>query len=186
MKFKTLFAAAALVGTMSSFASCFDTYQDQRKDVENFISNSNLKQASIEGLALASTTNVIVISALSGGVGGPLVSTAAGAGLITSLYLADAYINMRVEDGVEEAMAKRYLLESSLALLREAKLGNGPLLQDAIVGINRTVSTEISLKDLADKINDQSNNRLYCQNPEVVMSPAGILNSAIDSLKANL
>lgn len=185
MKFKTLFTAAALLGTLSSFASCFDTYQDQRKEVENFIASSNYKQAVVEGLAVASTTNVIVIGALSGS-GGPLVSTAAGAGLITSLYLADVYINMRVEDGVEEALAKRYLLESSLALLREAKLGNGPLLQDAIVGVNRTVSTEISLKDLADKINEQSNNRLYCQNPEVVMSPAGILTSAIDSLKANL
>lgn len=185
MKFKTLLTAAALLGTMSSFASCFDIYKDQHKEVEKFIANSNSQQAMIEGMALSSTTNVIVIGALSG-AGGPLVSTAAGAGLITSLYLANIYIDMRLEDGVEEALAKKHLLESSLALLREAKLGNGPLLQEAIVGINRTVSTEISLKDLADKINEQNANRLYCQNTEVVMSPAGILTSAIDSLKANL
>lgn len=186
MKFKTLITATALLGVMSAQASCFKDYQNQLSDVNTFIKESNYRQAMTEGLGLATTTNVLVIGALSGGVGGPLVSTAAGAGLIASLYMASTYIDLRAEDGVNEALAKRSLLESSLGLLREAKVGNGPILQDAILGVNRSISTSISLKDLADKINEQSSARVYCQNSEQVMSPAGILTSAINELKAEL
>ncbi|MCM2351551.1 MAG: hypothetical protein NDI69_16125 [Bacteriovoracaceae bacterium] len=186
MKFKAILATTVLFGTLAAQASCFNAYQDQLSEVNTHIKNSNHSQAIKEGIALASTTNVIVISALSGGAGGPLVSTAAGAGLISSLYLASTYIDLRIEDGVEQALAKRSLLESSLSLLRQAKLGNGPLLQEAIVGVNRSVSTSISLKDLADKINEQSAERQYCQNSDQVMSPAGILTTAINELKAEL
>ncbi len=185
MKFKTLLTATILLSSLAVNASCFKTYQDELGNVNNYIKNSNFDQAKKEGLGLATTTNVIVIASLSG-AGGPLVSTAAGAGLIASLYLASTYIDLRTEDGVDEALAKKSLLESSLALLREAKLGNGPLLQEAIVGVNRSVSTAISLKDLSEKINEQSIERAYCQDPDQVMSPAGILKTAIDELKAEL
>ncbi|MFP5387466.1 MAG: hypothetical protein ACLGHN_15415 [Bacteriovoracia bacterium] len=183
MKFKAFLAATLLIGSVMANASCFNVYQDHLKDTNTYIKNSNLSQARKEAFALMTTTNVIVISALSGGAGGPLVSTAAGAGLIASIYMGSTYIDLRVENGVDEALARKSLLESSLGLLREAKIGNGPMLQDAIVGINRSVSTSISLKDLADKINKQSNDRMYCENTEEVMSPAGILKTAIDELK---
>lgn len=185
MRFKHLIAGSLLIASTLSQASCFNIYKDNLTQVNDFIKKSNHRQAMYEAGGLATTTNVIVIASLAG-TGGPLVSTAAGAGMIASLYLASTYIDLRVEDGVEEAFAKKSLLESSLNLLKQAKLGNGPLLQDAIVGINRSVSTAISLKDLADKIDKQSNERIYCQNPEEVMSPAGILKTAIEELKTEL
>lgn len=186
MNFKTLIAGLVLSTTMLAEASCFKTYQENLSEVNTYIKNSNLDRARYEGYALMTTTNVLVISALSGGAGGPLVSTAAGAGMIASIYLGSTYIQLRVQDGVEEAMARKALLESSLSLLREAKVGNGPVLQDAIYGINRTVSTSISLKNLADKINEQSENRVYCRSNDEIMSPSGILKTAIDELKSGI
>ena len=182
---KLLIAGSFLIASTLTQASCFNVYKDNLVQVEDFIQKSNHKQVLIEAGALATTTNAIVIAGLAG-TGGPLVSTAAGAGMIASLYLASTYIDLRTDDNVEEAFAKKSLLESSLNLLKQAKLGNGPLLQDAIVGINRSVSTSISLKDLAEKIDQQSNERIYCQNSEEVMSPAGILKTAIEELKTEL
>lgn len=183
MKFKALILGTLLLGSSLANASCFKTYQDSLAETQSWIKNSNADRAMYEAGALATTTNVLVISALSGGAGGPLVSTAAGAGLIASLYMASTYINLREQDGVDEARAKEALLKNSIALLKEAKIGNGPILQDAIIGINRTISTSISLKNLADKINDQSDRLVYCQNTDQLMSSAGILQSAIDELK---
>lgn len=185
MRSKLFMAASFLIVSTFVQASCYNDYKDNLVQVEDYIKKSNHKQVLYEAGALATTTNIIVIASLSG-TGGPLVSTAAGAGMIASLYLASTYIDLRTEDGVDEAFAKKSLLESSLNLLKQAKLGNGPLLQEAIVGINRSVSTSISLKDLAEMINKQSSDRIYCQNPDEVMSPAGILKTAIEELKSEL
>lgn len=183
MKFKALLLGTLILGSSLANASCFKTYQENLAETKTWIKNSNYDRAMYEAGVLATSTNLVVISALAGGPGGPLISTAAAGGLVASLYLASTYIDLRQEDGVEEALAKEALLSNSIALLKEAKIGNGPILQDAIIGINRSISTSISLKNLADKINEQSERRVYCQNPEQVMSPAGILQAAIDELK---
>lgn len=185
MKIKALLTGIILSSSMLAQASCFNTYQENLVEVENHIKSSNYQQAKYEAFGLATTSNVLVLAALSG-TGGPLVSTAAGAGMIASLYLASTYIDLRIDNGVEEALAKKALLESSLSLLREARVGNGPVLQDATVGINRTVSTAISLKNLADKINEQNARNVYCQSADQIMSPAGMLKTAIDELKSEL
>lgn len=185
MKLKALLTGIILSSSMLAQASCFNTYQENLVEVENHIKNSNYQQAKYEAYGLATTSNVLVLATLSG-TGGPLVSTAAGAGMIASLYLAATYIDLRVDNGVEEALAKKALLESSLSLLREARVGNGPVLQDATVGINQTVSTAISLKNLADKINEQNARNAYCQNADQIMSPAGMLKTAIDELKSEI
>jgi hypothetical protein len=183
MKFKALFLGVSLIVSSLVNASCFKTYQDNLAETKTWIKNSNYDEVMYQSGVLATSTNLVVISTLAGGPGGPLISTAAAGGLIASLYLASTYINLRQEDGVKEALAKEALLSNSIALLKEAKIGNGPILQDAILGINRSISTAISLKNLADKINDQSERLVYCQNHDQVMSPAGILQTAIDELK---
>lgn len=186
MKMKAVLASTLLFGSVLANASCFNVYQNSLQETETFIKNSNDFQARAEGLALVTTTNAIVIPSLSGGAGGPLVSTIAGVGLIASLYMGQTYINFRYEDGVEEARARRDLLKPSLRLLREAKIGNGPMLQETMIDINRSVSTDISLKDLSEKINQQSQDRVYCASSDEIMSPAGILKTAIDGLKEDL
>lgn len=185
MKVKSLLLASALLISAQSFASCYTLYSAKRTEAKIFLDESNLKQAYVEAGALATTTNIIFIAALSGS-GGPLVSTVAGTGLVSSMYLAKKYIEFRIEDGVEAAQANIALLDSSLSLLKEARIGQGPHLQQAMAVINQHVSTDISMKDLADTINRQNEERLYCKAEDQIMSPAGILEVAIKDLSENL
>ena len=185
MKFKSLVIASVLMTSAFANASCYSVYQDKLADIKTSIKGSNASRAQKEAIVMAASTNIIVIAALAGS-GGPLVSSYAGTGMVASAIFAQKYIEWRTSDSAEEAMAKRQLIESSLALLKEAKIGQGPLLQQAIAVINANVSTAISMKDLADKITEQNEARQYCQNTDQIYAPAGILELAINELKSQL
>ena len=185
MKLRSLILTSVLMTASLANASCYNVYQEKLTDVKATIKNSNVDRAMKEALVLATSTNVIVIAALAGS-GGPLVSTYAGTGMVASIIFAQKYIEWRTTDSIEEAMAKKQLIESSLALLKEAKLGQGPLLQQAIAVINQNVSTAISMKDLAEKITEQNEARQYCQNTDQIHAPAGILELAINELKQEI
>lgn len=172
--------------TSSSFGSCYDNYQERRKETEEVIKNSNYQQTLREASALSISTNIVVLAALSAtGAGGVLPSTIGGLGLVSSSFFAKKYIEIRTDDDAQEALINNTLLEASLNLLKEARLGQGPNLAQALTIINQNVSPSISMKDLADVIVSQDTSRLYCQS-ERIMSPAGIIAMATEELKQAL
>lgn len=170
----------ALSLTTQSFASCYESYQDSLKRADEIIEGSNYKQALVEGVALSVSTNIVLISALAG-MGGPSVSTIGGAGLISAVFLASKYIDLRVDADAKEAFEKRLLLNASINLLKEARVGNGPHLAQALSAINQNISNAISMKDLASTIVAQDEERLLCENDQI-MSPAGIISLATAEL----
>lgn len=170
----------------SSFASCYNNYVEKRNEVEEIIKNSNIKQATVEASALFISTNVVVIAALSAaGAGGVLPSTVGGGGMVSAALIAEKYLDIRMDDDAKEALQKRALLDASLGLLKEARIGQGPHLAQALMVINQNVSTAISMKNLADTIVGQDDAETYCQS-ERILSPAGIISMATEELKQNL
>jgi len=182
---KILMATLLSFSMTSAFAgSCYEDYQQRRAQAEEIIKNSNYKQALIEAGAISVSTNIIAYAAIlaTSVGGGPLPSTAGGIGMISGALIADKYIDLRVDDDAKEAFQKKSILDASLALLKEAHLGNGPHLAQALTAINENVSTSISMKDLADTIVEQDKSMLYCMDDKI-MSPSGIISLATASLK---
>lgn len=182
-----LFLAGLMTLSMtSSFASCYDNYQERRIQAEEIIKNSNYRQVYIEAGAISISTNIVVLAAVSAtAAGGPLPSTIGGAGMVSGAMIASKYIDLRLDDDAKDAIQKKAILEASISLLKEARIGVGPHLAQALTVINQNVSTAISMKNLADVIVSQDISAMYCQN-ERIMSPAGIISLATEELKLSL
>lgn len=187
MKFNKLMLTALLsLSVTSSFASCYENYQERREQAEKIIENSNYKQTLIEAGAISATTNIVVLAALSAvATGGPSPSTIGGAGMISGAFIAQKYVDLRLDDSAKDAFEKKALLDASINLLKEARIGQGPHLVQALTVINQNVSTSISMKNLADTIVSQDNDQVYCID-ERIMSPSGIIAVATQELKEQL
>jgi len=188
VKFTKLMLTACLSLSMaSSFASCYENYQERRAQADEIIKNSNYKQTLVEAGAMSVSTNIVAyVAILATSVGGgPLPSTAGGLGMISGAMIADKYIDLRIDDEAKDAFQKKALLDASINLLKEARIGQGPHLVQALTAINQNVSTSISMKNLADTIVGQDNARVYCMDDRI-MSPSGIITLATQELKEQL
>lgn len=190
MKFnkKMILATLLSFSMTSAFASsCYENYQERRAQADQIIKDSNYKQAIIEAGAISVSVNIVAYSAIMATSvgGGPIPSTAGGAGMLTGAYIADKYIDLRLDEDAKDAFQKRSILDASLALLKEARIGSGPHLAQALTAINQNVSTSISLKNLADTIVEQDAAQLYCLDDRI-MSPSGIISLATEDLSLKL
>lgn len=182
MKFYT-FLATSLLLTTQAFASCYETYSTKLTEVNQKIAESNYdKEMSRAGMlsTVSSTAGLVAVSTSTGGT--LLFTTGASAVTYASSKVSDFYIDFRIDDDIKKAAQVRATLETSLALLKEAQLGRGPMLQRAMVTVNNTISNEISMKDLADTIKGQDNFSLYCHDDDSILSADGILKLAMDEL----
>lgn len=182
MKFYSLLAASLFL-SMQAFASCYEVYSMKLNEVNAKIEASNYNQemeraSNISGVS--STAGLVAVSTATNG--SLLFTTASSAVTYASSKVSDFYIDFRIDDDIKKAAQVRKTLQNSLSLLKEARIGKGPMLQTAMGTVNNTISTEISMKNLADTIKAQDNLALYCQTEESILSADGILKLAMDEL----
>lgn len=182
MKFASIISLSLLISTQA-FASCYETYTTKLAEVNEVIAQSNYDEEVKRAGILSSVSSTAGLVAVSTSTGGSLLfTTGSSAVTYSASKITDFYIDFRVQDDIKKAVQVRATLETSLALLKEAQIGRGPMLQRALVTVNKTISTDISLKDLAETIKSQNNVNLFCQNEESILSADGIIKSAMEDL----
>src|SRR5690554_340713 len=175
--------AASLILTSQAFGSCYETYSEKLQEVNTKIAHSNFDKEMERASMLSTVSSFAGLAAVSTSTSGSLLfTTSTSAVTYASSKVSDFYIDLRIEDDIKKAVHVRNTLENSLALLKEARIGKGPMLQRAMGTVNNTISTDISMKNLADTIKAQDNLSLYCQNEESILSADGILKLAMDEL----
>lgn len=178
MKLLTTLALSLVLST-SAFASCYDQYSEKALELDTYITNSNYKRAHIEGMVLSSASYTSTAVAVTGASMNPFLAVAillnAGS---ASEYVSKKYIDLRISDKTDEVLALSAKLQINLKLLKEARIGKGPTLQQAMSVVNEQISTEISMKQLATAIKELDDQNAFCENEVSLMTHEGIVETA--------
>lgn len=182
MKLHSLIATTLLLSS-SAFANCYDLYSEKLSEVTTKLSETNAQRALQETAILSSSSSSIGMTVVSTVTANPfLLVSGVTAVSYSSVKVSDFYLDFRLNDDTKALIKTALTIEDGLSLLKEAQVGNGPTLQKAITAVNNEISTDISLKELADTIKNQDAQGLYCQSEDTMLSAQGILKVAMDEL----
>lgn len=185
MKLHTLIASTLLLSS-SAFASCFDSYSQKLTDVRAQLAETNVERVAKETMLISSASYSLGMTGVTMATANPFLLVS---GMTTVNYatakVAEFYIDFRLSDDTQKLIATESTIQNGLSLLKEAQVGNGPTLQKAMVAVNNEISTDISVKKLADTIKSQDAQGLYCESEDTMLSAQGILKVAMDELALN-
>ena len=184
MKLFSFFAATLFISSQA-FASCYDAYSLKLNEVRGKIAETNAARVMQETALLSSSSSSIGMTGVSTITANPfLLVTGVSAVTYSSAKVSEFYLDFRLSDDTKKLMATEATLRDGLSLLKEAQVGNGPTLQKAMTAVNNEISTDVSLRQLADTIKSQDAQGLYCESDETMLSAQGILKVAMDELAA--
>lgn len=182
--------ANAFGGCESSYVNYLKSANDREKSRREYSGKVELLTMSGTGIGAFVATDLgsKAILASTAGVDSTLMSTAVvpffAAGLflggMTSIKIAEKYVE---GDKSPSELENINELSSSLRLIKEAKAGEGTVLESFMPIVWREVNSSVSLIDFSGAINKLNDENDFCQNLEELSTRNGILKKAITQLK---